>query len=186
MSGHSKWHNIKRKKEAEDTKKSKVFSKMSRVIMVAAKEGGGDPSKNHGLRFAIERAKSARMPKENIERAVKKGLGVSEGLDFDDVIYEGYGPGGVAFMVEVLTDSRNRTVSEVRLIFEKFGGSLGGMGSTSYIFGEDPENPSFTVPISSNSTIEKVKKLVIALEGNEDVQHVYANYESPEEVEKLV
>jgi len=182
MSGHSKWHNIRRKKEAEDAKKSKIFSKMSRAIMVAARQGGEDPGKNSALRLAIDKAKEVRTPKENIERAISKGLGIADGLGYEEAVYEGYGPEGVAFMVKTLTDNNKRTVAEIRFIFEKSGGSLGAAGSTAYVFGADPKNPNFTVPITSKNTAEKLIRLIEELEDNDDVQAVYANYEFRGEV----
>ena len=135
MSGHSKWSTIKHKKGAADAKRGKLFSKLSRAIMVAAKEGGSDPGSNLALQNAIEKAREAAMPKDNIERAIAKGTG--EGTDVDAleaVMYEGYGPGGVAILVEALTDNRNRTGSEIRHAFNKAGGNLGEPGSVAYLF----------------------------------------------------
>src|SRR4030066_2303816 len=122
MSGHSKWHNIKRQKSANDAQKSKIFSKISRLITVAAKHGGGDPDANPTLRLAIQRAKDARMPKENIDKAIKKGTGELEGSEFQEVIYEAFGPHGGAFLIYCLTDNINRTVSELRSVFNKYNG----------------------------------------------------------------
>ncbi|MGB9667759.1 MAG: YebC/PmpR family DNA-binding transcriptional regulator [Thermosulfidibacteraceae bacterium] len=134
MAGHSKWANIKHKKMREDAKRGKIFTKVTREIIVAARLGGGDPASNPRLRRAIETAKSVNMPKENIERAIKRGTGEISGATYEEVIYEGYGPGGVAILVEAITDNRNRTVSEVRSIFTKHGGSLGEAGCTSWLF----------------------------------------------------
>lgn len=134
MAGHSKWAQIKHKKAAVDAKKGKIFSKLSKEITVAAKLGGGDPDKNPRLRTAIEKAKEANMPSENIKRAIMKGTGELPGVSYEEGIYEGYGPGGVAVMVEVLTDNRNRTVSEIRHIMTKHGGSLGEAGCVSWMF----------------------------------------------------
>jgi YebC/PmpR family DNA-binding regulatory protein len=135
VSGHSKWSSIKHKKGAADAKRGKLFSKLSRAIIVAAKEGGPDPAGNLALQNAIEKAKSFSMPKENIDRAIAKGAGAdSDTSTFETVVYEGYGPGGVAFLVEALTDNRNRTGSEVRHIFSKAGGSLGEPGSVAWQF----------------------------------------------------
>jgi YebC/PmpR family DNA-binding regulatory protein len=135
MAGHSKWAGIKHKKAIVDARRGKLFTKLARAITVAAKEGGGDPEGNPSLSLAIQKAKDASMPKDNIERAIAKGTG--EGTDADaleTVVYEGYGPGGVAIMIEALTDNRNRTGSEVRHIFGKHGGNLGEPGSVAYLF----------------------------------------------------
>jgi YebC/PmpR family DNA-binding regulatory protein len=135
MAGHSKWAGIKHKKAIVDARRGKLFTKLARAITVAAKEGGGDPDGNPALALAIQKAKDASMPKDNIERAVAKGTG--EGTDADaleTVVYEGYGPGGVAIMIEALTDNRNRTGSEVRHLFGKHGGNLGEPGSVAYLF----------------------------------------------------
>ena len=135
MSGHSKWSSIKHKKGAADAKRGKLFSKLSRAIIVAAKEGGGDPSGNLALQNAIEKARSYSMPKENIDRAIAKGSGAdADASDFETVIYEGYGPGGVAVIVEALTDNRNRTASDVRHLFAKNDGNLGTAGAVSWLF----------------------------------------------------
>jgi YebC/PmpR family DNA-binding regulatory protein len=135
MAGHSKWAGIKHKKAIVDARRGKLFTKLARAITVAAKEGGGDPEGNPALGLAIQKAKDASMPKDNIERAIAKGTG--EGTDaeaLETVVYEGYGPGGVAIMIEALTDNRNRTGSEVRHIFGKHGGNLGEPGSVAYLF----------------------------------------------------
>lgn len=136
MSGHSKWSTIKRKKGAADAKRGKTFTKIIREIMVAARTGGGDINANPRLRTAVLAAKAENMPKENIERAIKKGTGELEGVHYEDLIYEGYGPGGVAMMLEVLTDNKNRTVADVRHIFSKHNGNLGEAGCVSWIFGK--------------------------------------------------
>ena len=135
MSGHSKWSSIKHKKGAADAKRGKLFSKLSRAIIVAAREGGPDPAANLALQNAIEKARSYSMPKDNIERAIAKGSGAdAEGSSFDAVVYEGYGPEGVAVLVEALTDNRNRTASEVRHQFSKHGGNLGATGAVAWQF----------------------------------------------------
>ena len=134
MSGHSHWAGIKHKKAAVDAKRGKVWSKIARMIIVAAKNGGGDPATNLSLRYAIDKAKAANMPKDTIEKAVKKGTGNLEGINFEEVLYEGYGPGGVAIMVEALTDNRNRTTPEVKRLFERHGGSLGTSGCVNWMF----------------------------------------------------
>ena len=134
MSGHSKWASIKHKKGAADAKRGKIFTKIIKEIIVAARMGGGDPEGNPRLRTVILKARGANMPKDNIERAIKKGSGDQEGADFQEIRYEGYGPGGTAVMVDCMTDNRNRTVAEVRHAFTKFGGNLGADGSVSYMF----------------------------------------------------
>src|SRR6201999_140124 len=135
MSGHSKWSSIKHKKGAADAKRGKLFSKLARAIIVAAKEGGGDPAGNLALQNAIEKARSYSMPKDNIDRAIAKGSGEgSDGPTFETVVYEGYGPEGVAVIVEALTDNRNRTAADVRHMFSKHGGNLGTDGSVSWQF----------------------------------------------------
>ncbi len=134
MSGHSHWAGIKYKKAVIDAKRGKMWSKLARMIIVAAKSGGGDPAANLSLRYAIDKAKAANMPKDTIEKAIKKGTGEVEGVNFEEVLYEGYGRGGVAIMVEVLTDNRNRTTPEIKRLFEKHGGSLGTGGCVSWMF----------------------------------------------------
>ena len=135
MSGHSKWSTIKHKKGAADAKRGKLFSKLSRAIMVAAKEGGADVGSNLALQNAIEKARSYSMPKDNIERAIAKGAGEgTDGSTFETVVYEGYGPEGVAVIVEALTDNRNRTASDVRHLFSKHGGNLGATGAVAWQF----------------------------------------------------
>jgi YebC/PmpR family DNA-binding regulatory protein len=134
MSGHSHWATIKHKKGAIDAKRGKLFSKLSRAIIIAARHGGGDPETNLKLRYAIDKARQVSMPKDNIERAVKRGTGELEGMTFEEVTYEGYGPRGVAMLVEVLTDNRNRTASEIRKIFERTGGKMGSAGCVAYLF----------------------------------------------------
>jgi len=134
MAGHSKWANIQHRKKAVDSKRGKVFTRINRELTVAARSGGGDPDSNPALRLAIEKANAANMPKDNIERAVKKATGDLEGVIYEELTYEGYAPGGVAVMVECLTDNRNRTVAEVRHAFTKYGGNLGTDGSVAYLF----------------------------------------------------
>ena len=134
MSGHSHWAGIKYKKAANDAKRGRVWSKLARVLIVAAKAGGGDPSQNLTLRYAIDKAKAANMPKDTIAKAIKKGTGESGAANFEDVLYEGYGPGGVAIMIEALTDNRNRTAPEIKRIFEKKNGSLGTSGCVNWMF----------------------------------------------------
>ena len=164
MSGHSKWHNIKRQKSANDAKKSKLFSKVSRLISVAAREGGGDPDSNPSLRLAIQKAKDARMPKENIERAIKKAS--SDGSQLENVHFEGYAQDGVAVFVECLTDNPNRTGSSIRALYNKFGGSLGKNGSISYLF---DQKGIFTIPRKEDMDLEELELELIDA-GAEDLE----------------
>ena len=249
MSGHSKWSSIKHKKGAADAKRGKLFSKLSRAIIVAAREGGPDPAANLALANAVEKARSYSMPKENIERAIARGSGAdSDAQAFETVVYEGYGPNGVALIVEALTDNRNRTASEVRHAFDKNDGNLGGSGAVAWLFerrgvilvdadradedeltlaaaegGADdvtrdgstfqvtsaPEAlvsvreaieaagipvesaeltmvPKTTIEVADESAAKKVLRLVDALEENDDVQDVYANFDIPEQVLEAV
>jgi len=134
MSGHSHWATIKHKKGAIDARRGKLWSKLSRAIIIAAKHGGGDPNMNLKLRYAIDKAREVSMPKDNIERAIKRGTGDTEGVTFEELTYEGYGSGGVAILVDVLTDNRNRTLGEVRKIFERGGGKMGSAGNVGFLF----------------------------------------------------
>ncbi|RMG59253.1 MAG: YebC/PmpR family DNA-binding transcriptional regulator [Deltaproteobacteria bacterium] len=243
MAGHSKWAQIKHKKAREDAKRGKVFTKLTREIITAARIGGGDPEKNPRLRQAIQAAKAANMPSDNIQRAIKKGTGELESVFYEEGTFEGYGPGGVAVLVKVLTDNRNRTVSEIRHIFSKHNGNLGESGCVSYLFenrgiihvakdsvdeeklmeavleagAEDMKSeeestvyevicapqdfdavksavaelgakieyaevtmvPQTTVKLSGKQA-EQMLKLMSALEDNDDVQAVYANFDISE------
>ncbi|MCG8552226.1 MAG: YebC/PmpR family DNA-binding transcriptional regulator [Desulfobacterales bacterium] len=134
MSGHSKWSTIKHKKGAADKKRAKIFTKLIKEITVAARMGGGDPSANPRLRHAIDSAKAQNMPKDNVDRAIKKGTGDMDGVNYEEIMYEGYGPGGVAVMVECLTDNKNRTIADVRYIFNKAGGNVGTDGCVAWMF----------------------------------------------------
>ncbi len=134
MAGHSKWANIQHRKKAQDAKRGKIFTRLIREISVAAREGGGDPDANPRLRLAMDRANAANVPKDNIERAIKKATGELDGASYEEIRYEGYAPGGVAVMVDCLTDNRNRTVAAVRHAFTKHGGNLGTDGSVGYLF----------------------------------------------------
>jgi YebC/PmpR family DNA-binding regulatory protein len=244
VSGHSKWSSIKHKKGAADAKRGKLFSKLSRAIIVAAKEGGPDPAGNLALQNAIEKARSYSMPKDNIERAIARGSGQdSDAGAFETIVYEGYGAGGIAVMVEALTDNRNRTASEVRHLFAKNDGNLGETGGVAWLFerrgvvlvdgsadedelmlaaaegGADdierdgsswqitsaPEQlaavraaveaagfavdsaeltmiPKTTIEVDDESQAKKILRLIDALEDNDDVQEVYANFDIPERV----
>jgi YebC/PmpR family DNA-binding regulatory protein len=182
MSGHSHWAGIKHKKAAIDAKRGKIWSKIARMIIVAAKSGG-DPNANLSLRYAIDKAKSANMPKDTIEKAIKKGTGELEGTTFESVLYEGYGPGGVAIMVDALTDNRNRTVPEVRRIFEKHGGSLGTAGCVNWMF-----NKKGLITVSTDKADED-QLLGLALSaGADDMQNTGSVFEitcDPDAYEEL-
>jgi YebC/PmpR family DNA-binding regulatory protein len=242
MSGHSKWHSIKHKKAAADSKRGKIFTKIIRELSVAARAGGGDPDANARLRKAITDAKAVNMPADNIKRAIMKGTGQLEGASFEEIAYEGYGPGGVAIYVETLSDNKNRTVSELRHIFTKNGGRMGESGCVAWMFkrkgyividkskasedqlldialssgAEDLQDDGsnweiFTPPDSYDAVVEALKKksididtsnlgyipqnyirlegkqaqqllrLMEELEDHDDVQHVWANFDIPEE-----
>ena len=173
MSGHSKWSSIKHKKGAADAKRGKLFSKLSRAIIVAAKEGGGDPSGNLALQNAIEKAKSYSMPKDNIDRAIAKGSGAdADASAFEVVVYEGYGPSGVAVIVEALTDNRNRTASDVRHTFAKNDGNLGGSGAVSWLF----ERRGIVI-VDAEGVDEDELTLAAAEGGAEDVELDGSSYQ---------
>lgn len=164
MSGHSKWSTIKHKKAAKDAKRGKLFTKFIKEITVAARMGGGDPAANPRLRTAVQTARDNSMPNDNIERAIKKGTGALEGVAYEEVSYEGYGPGGVAFLVQVLTDNRNRTVSDIRRMFNKYGGNLGETGCVAWMF------DSKGLIVVSKEAVEEEALLGLVLEaGAEDV-----------------
>lgn len=245
MAGHSHAANIMYRKAAVDRKRAKIFSKLARMITVAAKQGGGDPDGNPKLRLAMEKARVVSMPKDNIERAIKKGTGESEAGAFEEVLYEGYGPGGVAVMLEALTDNRHRTAPEVRNLFAEYGGNLGATGAVAWMFerkavflvtaesgwtedrllettleigaedliaddgafeirgeparfvelkaalearkvplgaAEVAYVPKNKVQVTDVAVAKKVLELLDALEDNDDVQQVYANYEFPDDV----
>lgn len=165
MAGHSKWANIRHRKGRQDAKRSKVWSKCSRAIIVAAKAGGGDPAMNHTLRYAIDEAKAQNMPKDTIAKAIDKGTGGGEGSDYEEILYEGYGPNGVAIMLEILTDNRNRTAGELRKVFEKGGGNLGATGCVAYNFEKKGEL------YVEKAKADEDKLMELALEaGAEDIQ----------------
>jgi len=166
MSGHSKWSSIKHKKAAVDAKRGKIFTKLIKEITIAARMGGGDPNGNIRLRSAIAAAKAANMPSNNIERAIKKGTGDLEGVSYEEVVYEGYGPGGVAIMIEVVTDNKNRTVADIRYIFSKIGGNMGESGCVSWMF---QKTGLILVP---GNNIDEDKLMDVALEaGAEDINN---------------
>ena len=172
MSGHSKWAGIKHRKAAQDAKRGKMFTKIVKEVSVAARHGGGDINTNPRLRLAIQRAKDVNMPADNIERAVKKGTGELEGVSYEEVTYEGYGPGGVAILVEALTDNKNRTTSDVRNIFSKKSGNMAGSGSVNWMF---EKRGYFLI---SKSSIDEDSLTAIALEaGAEDLTEESDSYE---------
>jgi YebC/PmpR family DNA-binding regulatory protein len=183
MSGHSKWHTIKHKKGALDAKRGKLFTKLIREMTIAARIGGGDPDANPRLRTAVDKAKASNMPADNITRAIKKGTGELEGATYEEMLLEGYGPGGVAIMVEGTTDNRNRTVSEIRHIFTKYGGNLGGAGSVAYMF-----KPRGVISIDAAKTTED-KLMEIALDAGADDIVVepqgFTVYTSPHDLEPV-
>lgn len=161
MSGHSKWSTIKRKKAVEDAKRGKLFTKLGREITIAARDGG-DPETNFKLRLAVEKARLANMPKENIERAIRRGTGAEKGEELEQIFYEGYGPHGVALLVQVLTDNRNRTVSDIRRTFSRHGGSLGETGCVAWLF-----EPKGYITISPND-YDPDKLALIAIDAGAD------------------
>ncbi|HVN78313.1 MAG TPA: YebC/PmpR family DNA-binding transcriptional regulator [Terriglobia bacterium] len=184
MSGHSKWHSIKHKKAAADAKRGKVFTSLIKEITVAARIGGGDPDGNPRLRTAIAAAKTVNMPAENIKRAVQKGTGELPGQSYEDAAYEGYGPGGVAMMVEVVTDNKNRTVSEIRHLFTKHGGNLGETGCVSWMF-----HKKGLIVIDKSRADEDTLLTVVLDAGADDMQESGNHFEiltSPEAFEGVV
>jgi len=247
MSGHSKWSSIKHKKGAADAKRGKIFSKLIKEITVAARMGGGDPDGNPRLRTAIQAAKAENMPKENIERAIKKGTGELEGTSYEEVNYEAYGPGGVAVLIDCLTDNKNRTVADLKHLFDRYGGSLGEPGCVAWMFEKkglivfekeeveeeklldvaldagaqdvneeetqfevltDPADfetiksafddaglsynfaeismiPKNTVNLEGKKA-QQMLTLMEALEDNDDINHVYANFDIPDEVMEAI
>lgn len=172
MSGHSKWSSIKHKKGAADAKRGKIFTRLIREITVAAKMGGGDPGGNPRLRTAIAAAKAENMPKDNIDRAVKKGTGELEGVSYEESNYEGYGPGGVAVLVDCLTDNKNRTVADVKYLFERHGGNLGEPGCVAWMFDKKG------LIVIEKDQVDEEKLLDLALEaGAEDVNEEESEFE---------
>ena len=183
MSGHSKWHSIKHKKGAADAKRGKIFTRILKEMTVAARMGGGDQTGNPRLRAAVAEAKANNMPKDNIERAIKRGTGELEGLTYEELTYEGYGPGGVAVMVETMTDNTNRTTPEIRHIFEKCGGNMGTPGSVRFQF----ERKGYFAVEKSAASEDKLME--VALEaGADDLQteaEGFEIYTSPENFEQV-
>ncbi len=187
MSGHSKWSTIKRKKGAADAKRGKIFTKLIKEITISAREGGGDPGANPRLRLAIDNAKAANMPADNIERAIKKATGELEGVTYHELMYEGYGPGGVAMLIEVATDNKNRSVAEVRHLFSKYNGSMGENGSVAWMFNR---KGIITLPVQNKSEDEIMDIVLEAgaedLHTEEDFFEVQTDLESFEPVRKAL
>jgi YebC/PmpR family DNA-binding regulatory protein len=187
MSGHSKWATTRRKKAVIDAKRGKMFTKLIKEITIAAREGGGDPEGNPRLRLAVDNAKAANMPQDNIERAIKKATGELEGQSYHELTYEGYGPGGVAVMVEVATDNKNRTVAEVRHLFSKGGGSMAETGSVVWMF----DRKGVILLPKKNKSEDEIMEIILE-EGAEDIQaeeeyfEVYTPLESFEPVRKAL
>ncbi|CEI83878.1 MULTISPECIES: YebC/PmpR family DNA-binding transcriptional regulator [Oceanobacillus] len=186
MAGHSKWKNIQKRKNAQDAKKGKIFMRHAKDIYLAAKSGGGDMDTNAALRTAVDKAKADNMPNDNIERNIKKATGTLDGATYEEITYEGYGPGGVAVIVNVLTDNKNRTAAEIRHAFKKNGGNLGENGSVSFMF----DRKGYIVVENEDDTIDEDTMTLDALEaGAEDVSiedGAYEIYTSPEDYQDVV
>lgn len=180
MSGHSKWHNIRETKQKMDAVRGKIFGKVTRQIIIAVREGGPDPENNPKLRLALEKAREVNMPSENIKRAIQRGTGELEGANYEEVIYEGYGPGGVAIMVEATTDNKNRTTAELRHVFQRNGGSLGESGCVSWIFSRKGY-----ILISPEEKEEEVYNVALEAEA-EDVRNTEDGYEIITSIENFV
>ncbi|MGD2246554.1 MAG: YebC/PmpR family DNA-binding transcriptional regulator [Candidatus Aminicenantes bacterium] len=184
MSGHSKWHSIKHKKAAQDAKRGKIFTKVIRELSIAARMGGGEPDTNPRLRKAIADAKAVNMPADNIKRAIMKGTGQLEGVSYEEVAYEGYGPGGVAIYVEVLSDNKNRTISELRHIFTKNNGHIGESGCVSWMF----DRKGYIVIEQEKASEDELLEIILDA-GAEDMREDGSNFEiftPPEEFEAVV
>ncbi|MGM0126197.1 YebC/PmpR family DNA-binding regulatory protein [Enterococcus sp. AZ194] len=185
MSGHSKWSNIQGRKNAQDAKRGKIFQKLSREVYMAAKAGGLDPALNPALRLAVDKAKAANMPNDNIDRAIKKADSSADSTNYDEITYEGYGPGGVAILVHTLTDNRNRTATNVRVAFTRNGGSLGETGSVNYLF----DRKGYLAIERENLTIDEDQMFEDVLEaGAEDLivsSEVFEIYTAPEDFVKV-
>jgi YebC/PmpR family DNA-binding regulatory protein len=180
MSGHSKWHNIQAKKSKTDAKRGKIFTKIGKEIAVAVKEGGPNPDVNNKLRDVIAKAKASNMPQDTITRAIKKGSGEMEGVNYEEIVYEGYGPSGIAVIVEVLTDNKNRSAGNVRPAFSKYGGNLGSTGCVSFMFQQKGQ-----IVIEKNDNIDEDELMMMALDaGAEDFEaedEVFVITTAPEE-----
>lgn len=184
MSGHSKWATIKRKKAKVDAQRGKLFTRLSKEIIMAARAGGGDPDGNMRLKTAIQRAKEANIPNDNIQRAIMKGSGELGGGNYEEIIYEGYGPGGVAVMLEIMTDNRNRTAGEIRHLFSRYGGNLGESGCVSWMFSKKG-----LIVVDKDSGVNEDELLLAALDaGAEDMkveEDSFEIYTSPEDFETV-
>ena len=184
MSGHSKWANIKRKKEKTDAQKGKIFTKLGRELAVTVRQGGPDPEANTRLKDVIAKAKAANMPNDTIMRSIKKAAGEADGANYEEIIYEGYGPSGVAVIVEAMTDNRNRTAGEVRHLFDKYGGNLGTSGSVTFMF-----DKKAVIIVEKEGAPEEDEFMMMALEaGAEDISSEEEYYEivtSPEDFSKV-
>ncbi|MGX7108051.1 YebC/PmpR family DNA-binding transcriptional regulator [Facklamia miroungae] len=185
MAGHSKWNNIKNRKGAQDAKRGKLFQKLSREIYMAAKQGGGDPDTNPALRLAMDKAKANNMPNDNVERAINKATSSAEGENYAEVVYEGFGPQGVAILTETLTDNRNRTMTNVRIAYNKNGGNLGESGTVNYMF----DRKGYLVLERSKNNLDEEEMLMFVMEaGGEDLEtseEVFEVYTDPSELAKV-
>ncbi|MBF7083513.1 YebC/PmpR family DNA-binding transcriptional regulator [Desulfallas sp. Bu1-1] len=185
MSGHSKWSTIKRKKAKVDAQRGKIFTKLAKEIIVAARQGGGDPEANIRLKNAIARAKDANIPNENIQRAIQRGTGELSGVNYEELTYEGYGPGGVAVMMDIMTDNRNRTAGEIRHLFSKYGGNLGETGCVSWMF----DTKGLLVIEKNNLNMDADELLLTALDaGAIDVKEEDDSFEiitEPDDINKI-
>ncbi|SHF65869.1 YebC/PmpR family DNA-binding transcriptional regulator [Ornithinibacillus halophilus] len=185
MAGHSKWKNIQRRKNAQDAKKGKIFMRHAKDIYTAAKQGGGDLSTNASLRLAVDKAKADNMPNDNIDRAIKKATGTLDGATYEEITYEGYGPGGVAVIVNILTDNRNRTAAEIRLAFKKNGGNLGENGSVSFMF----DRKGYILVLNEDHSISEDDITLEAIEaGAEDIvteEGAYEIFTAPEDFDAV-
>jgi len=185
MSGHSKWSTIKRKKEKIDSQRGKVFTRLAKEIIIAARQGGGDLSANVRLKAAVQRAKEANIPNENIKRAIQKGSGELAGVNYEEITYEGYGPGGVAVMLEIMTDNRNRTAGEIRHLFSKYGGNLGETGCVSWMF----DKKGLIVVDKTETDLSEDDLMLMALDvGAEDLKDEEDSYEittAPDDLEAV-
>jgi YebC/PmpR family DNA-binding regulatory protein len=179
MAGHSKWNNIKNRKGAADIQRAKIFADIAKMIRVAVKSSGiGDPKSNPSLRLALDKARAANMPNDKIQRAIDAGLGKRNGQAIQEIVYEGFGPGGVALMIAAMTDNTQRTSSEMKFILSRNGGSLGSPGSAAFMFTRHPDGsytPAMPMEITDENTIEHIESLLEALHGNDDVEDVYVS-----------
>lgn len=176
MSGHNKWANIHVRKEAMDKKRGKTFSKVAKIIEIAARKGA-DPITNPSLRTAVEKAREVNMPNDNIQRAIKKGSGENKEGQLEEIVYEAYGPGGAAIIIEVITDNKNRTISEIKHILSSFGGTMSGTGSVTYMFDRQGAEwvPKYPMDVADEGIKEQIIKLFEALDDNDDVNEIYSN-----------